>query len=480
MRTNASRGRVRLPPALSFALVVVLAALVAGCESAPDEADRTPGPPSLTATAGSATASPSPSPTPPPAATSTASPTPTATRDPAASSGQQGAVAVAVEDGSRAVLHQGTDPWLVVDAHRPGLTAGGTAVWTGVTAEGSRRFGLDGEVTDIAPGWGLTESADARSRAYLVGGADFRTAATVVVEREGAPVFEGQTAGWNPRMVFSPDGMRFAWIDWSVGEGVGDLKVLDLATGDVRTVATGLGHCQCDVPQHTTWSPSGAYLAYQTVRQSVRDPGEYGVVVINLDRGDETLVEAADLRPDSWVSIDSVEWLLTVGPDNRVLLTAPETGEERELARIPAASVSAFVENSLVEVRTDSGRDDHQTLLFDPASGERLVLLDGEGDAVLTPDGLATAVITRTELACTGLDIKHPAYEAQLPCDVADARWSPDGRYLALLPVQEGAPLRILDTTTGIQREIDRPPFGDLPQWSSDSRHVLWVWGGGP
>lgn len=98
---------------------------------------------------------------------------------------------------------------------------------------------------------------------------------------------------------------------------------------------------------------------------------------------------------------------------------------------------------------------------------------------MLTPDGMATAVITRSELACTALEIDHPSYEADLPCDVANVRWSPDGRYLALLPVQEGAPLRILDVTTGTQREIDRPQFGGLPQWSSDSRYVVWVWGGG-
>ncbi|MCK9486134.1 MAG: hypothetical protein M0R73_05440 [Dehalococcoidia bacterium] len=467
--------------ALTLTLIAALAVLLLACDSAPESGGATPTGGLSTEDAGTA-ASPVSTPTSEGSATGTAP----ATRTVTPSAGERyEAIAVAVETGARAVLHQGSNPWLIVDAYRPGLTAGGTAIWISTSGDEATRYALDRSVTDTAPGWSVVESADGRSRAYLVGGEDGRTAAAVVVEREGLRAFEGRTAGWGTRMVFSPDGMRFAWIDWSVGGGLGNLMLLDLATAQATTLATGLAPCACDVPQHSTWSPSGRYLAYQ--RHGSVDPSEHGVRVVNLESGEEMAIPRATLEPRSWVSIDGVEWVLTVGEGNRVFLTAPaapaEDGEterdQRELVRVQDASVHAAVENSLVIVRTESGRADHRTLVFDPASGERLVVLDGEGDVVLTPEGMATAVITRSELACTALEVDHPSYEADLPCDVADVRWSPDGRYLALLPVQEGAPLRILDATTGAQREVDTAGVRGLPQWSSDSRYLLWVSGGG-
>lgn len=479
MRDNTTLRPSRRFARFSIAILAAVAFALVACEGQPGDGTATQ--PGVTSTANeTASVTPQPSPTvsASPSASASPSPSPTRTSTPGSGTGQFGAVAVDVETGEAATLSTG--PWLIVDAHRPHLTTGGTAMWISTEPDEASRYALDGSVTETVPGWSPVESQDGRSRAYLVGGEDFRTAATVVVEREGLTVREVQTAGGQPRMTFSPDGMRFAWIDWSVGEGVGDLKVLDIETGDVRTVATGIGRCQCDVPQHSTWSPSGAYLAFQRPG-STAGVVEHGVAVVSLEGEDETLIDGATLAPRSWVSIDGVEWLLTVGPENRVRLTAPAADETtRELVRVEDASVRAAIENSLVVVRTQTGREEHQTLVFDPASGERLVVLDGEGDVVLTPDGMATAVITRTELACTGLDIKHPAYEAQLPCDVSGARWAPDGRYLALLPVQEGAPLRILDVTTGDQREVDQPGFGGLPEWSSDSRYIVWVWGGGP
>ena len=110
--------------------------------------------------------------------------------------------------------------------------------------------------------------------------------------------------------------------------------------------------------------------------------------------------------------------------------------------------------------------------------GERIRELRGVTDAVLTEDGIATAVISRNDLACTGIEVDHPDFKERLECNADDLRWSPDGRYLALIPQAESAPVQVLDVTTGDLVDVPHAgPEGTVPTWSEDSRYLIWIWG---
>ncbi len=90
----------------------------------------------------------------------------------------------------------------------------------------------------------------------------------------------------------------------------------------------------------------------------------------------------------------------------------------------------------------------------------------------------ATAIISRNDLTCTGVDVSHPDYEELLECNAEYLRWSPDGRYLALIPQAQSDPVTILDVTTGETTEVSHVgPRGTVPEWSEDSRYLVWVWG---
>src|SRR5690606_24548730 len=100
-------------------------------------------------------------------------------------------------------------------------------------------------------------------------------------------------------------------------------------------------------------------------------------------------------------------------------------------------------------------------------------------DAVLTANGIATATITRNDIACTGITVDHPDLKQTFDCTADDLRWSPDGRYLALIPQSQAAPVAILDVTTGETKEVPHAgPRGTVPEWSEDGRYLVWAWGG--
>jgi hypothetical protein len=155
---------------------------------------------------------------------------------------------------------------------------------------------------------------------------------------------------------------------------------------------------------------------------------------------------------------------------------AAEAEDEPRLLARPSGTTTARIQESLVVVRTIANRE-HHALVFDPVSGEQLRDLRGEGDVVLTSDGIATAIITRTELACTGLVVEHPDLRQTLPCDMQSVLWSPNARYLALFPTSDSAPIRILDTRTGAQVSIESPHPDASVSWSGDGSHLLFTWG---
>lgn len=442
-----------------LALVALFALGAAGCST--DDGDTTA---TTTATL-SATATIDAR----PPVTPTARPTEDATATPAPSAGEFGAASADPITGDVVVLFSGRDTWRTPPYGYSILTPGGDAAWLPTSPDQSTRFALDGTPTDTFPGWAVVESRDGRSRAGFVG-EDVEQRRTMIATRDDGRAEDSVSAeSWG--RTFAPDGRRLAWVEFVPGIATGAVRLLNVPSGLLQTLADGLERCDCDAQTPLSWSPSGAYLAYE-------NPADGSTNVVRIQTRETRVVADARIAEEPWVTFDGVEWLLTIGrDDNAVVLTPADPAvdaEPRVLGR-PSGATRARIQESLVLVRTVANRE-HHALVFDPVSGEQLRDLRGEGDVVLTPDGIATAIITRTELACTGLVVEHPDLRQTLPCDVQSVLWSPDARYLALFPTSDTAPIRILDTRTGAQVSLDLPHPDATATWSGDSAHLLFTW----
>jgi hypothetical protein len=441
-------------------LVAALALVLGGCTSDED----------ATATGTTAVASATATVEVRPTVTPTPRPTETATATPAASPGEFGAASADPITGDVTVLFRSSEARRALSYDYSILTPGGNAIWFPTSPEQSTRFALDGTPTDTFPGWAIVESADGRSRTAFVGdGAEQRH--TLLAVRDDGRVEE--TSGidsWG--RTFSPDGRRLAWIEFTPGIANGQVIVLNLPGGSRTTLVDGLERCDCDAQPPLNWSPSGEYLAYE-------DPADGSANIVHVQTRDVRTIPNARVAEQPWVALDGAEWLLTIGLEDNAILLTPAAADAEEKPRFlarPSGAASARIQESLVLVRTVSNRE-HHALIFDPVSGEQLRDLRGEGDVVLTSDGIATAIITRTELACTGLVVEHPGLHQTLPCDMQSVLWSPDARYLALFPTSDAAPIRILDTRTGARVSVKSPHPDAEVSWSGDGSHLLFTWG---
>ncbi|MCA9848258.1 MAG: PD40 domain-containing protein, partial [Dehalococcoidia bacterium] len=187
---------------------------------------------------------------------------------------------------------------------------------------------------------------------------------------------------------------------------------------------------------------------------------------------------AATAVVDGWVEADETELLLVLDDGAPTLFPVNVDEDPVVIQAPPGGAVRAGTLNGLVVVSTGTGAET-VTTIYDPVSGERVRELRGASDAVLTSRGIATAVISRNDLTCTGIQVDHPAFEERLECNAEDLRWSPDGRYLALIPQAASDPVSVLDVTTGAMTEVPHAgPRGTIPSWSEDGRYLVWVWGG--
>lgn len=431
----------------------------------------------------------------------TIAPSTTATETPSATPADEsdigwGVATVEVESGEVATLYESADTF------RPGLGQAfapwpeprNNGIWISPTTEEAVRYALDGEVVDRVEGWGVLESPRGQARSYFRAAGSDTTVTMIVERREGEPI---EVDGLNvSNRTFSADGARLAWLD-AVPDDGNLVKVLDLATGEVREIAE-VTACACDGYHYIEWSPSGRYLAYED--PAYDDPSRQGIYLYDVEDPEAQDPEAQDpetqapetRRPgyaatpvaDGWVQADESEFLLVL---EEGIPTLHPVDSEREpvVIRVDAqqgtgqqGAVRAHTLQDLVMVSTGTGPAT-RTLIHDPVSGEQLRELQGASDAVLTARGIATAVITRNDLTCTGIQIAHPDFEERLECTAEDVRWSPDGRYLALIPQAASDPVSILDVTTGDTTEIPHAgPRGTVPEWSEDGRYLVWVWGG--
>ncbi len=397
--------------------------------------------------------------------TPTIGPTASATETPATTAASEGDIGwgvatVEVATGDVVSLYEGAEAILLPEARNGG-------VWLDTEDGEAIRYTLDGTPDDRVAGWGVIEAPRERVRSYFT---EVGTAASpMLVEDDGRELLTVEGARIGAR-TFSPDGRWLAWLDWT-DEDRHLITVADLESGAIEVAAT-VSPCACDGFNYLEWSPSSRYLAYYD--PSEEDTSARGIYLLEVGGSDEPRRAQGDQWVvDGWVEANDGEYLLTL--DGRTPTLTPAGDGDAIVLEDRGSSAATLAD--LVAVFDGDGPA--QTMaIVDPVSGQRVRELRGVSDAVLTPDGIATAVISRNDLTCTGVEVSHPDFEERLDCTAEDLRWSPDGRYLALIPQDQSAPVQILDVTTG--ETIDVPhvgPRGTVPEWSEDSRYLVWVWG---
>ena len=409
----------------------------------------------------------------------------TATATPSATPADEGVigwgvVTVEIATGEVATLYEGRgqtfQPGIGL-AFAPWPEAHNGSIWLSPTMDETVRYSLDGDVEERIAGWGVLESPRGDARSYYV--SDGGGGVTLRIERVGADGPEGEPVeidGLNAsNRAFSADGRWLAWLDATPGDD-NLVMIASLETGDVTEVAR-VTPCACDGYHYIEWSPSGRYLAYED--PAYQDPSRQGVYLFDTENPEEEHPGfAANPVANDWIEADETELLLLLDDGVPTLFPVDVDDDPIVIQAPPGGAVRAGTLNGLVVVSTGTGAET-VTTIYDPVSGERVRELRGASDAVLTPRGIATAVISRNDLTCTGIQVDHPAFEERLECNAEDLRWSPDGRYLALIPQAASDPVSVLDVTTGESTTVPHAgPRGTVPSWSEDSRYLVWVWGG--
>lgn len=466
MTKTLHRGRSARGVALAT-FVFALTALLVACDSG--TADVSDGSPTSTPTRTPVGTTPTMEPT------STETGTAIGTATPSATAATQddigwGVATVNVATGEVASLYEGAEAILLPEARNNGI-------WLSVTQDEAVRYALDGTVEERLAGQSVLEGPGGRVRSYFTGPLD---TATMIVEHPFGDALEVEGRRIANR-TFTNDGRWLAWLDWT-DTPQHRVMAANLETGEIEEIAA-VSPCACDGYHYIEWSPSGRYLAYEN--PDYQDASVRGVYIQDIqsdaDGNDRDPVRLPDATPvfDGWLEADETEFLLTL--DGRIPTLHPVDEEAKPVvisvdASSPAVRASTL--QSLVTVSLGTGTD-ATTLIFDPVSGERVRELRGVTDSVLTEDGIATASITRNDIACTGVEVDHPAFKGTLDCTAEDLLWSPDGRYLAMIPQAQSAPVEVLDVTTGETTELPHAgPRGTVPEWSEDGRYLVWVWGG--
>lgn len=202
---------------------------------------------------------------------------------------------------------------------------------------------------------------------------------------------------------WSPDGDRVVYVAGETRDGPSDLFVVDLEGGEPEQVTSTPDRCESE----PTWTPDGAELVY------VSGPcgGEPdGLFAIGVEGGTERSLVAGGGWPD-------------VGPDGRLLYTAPVPGKPWYVQRLWVSE------------------------------------LDGSNPRDVTPDGFETA---------------------------SEATWSPEGDRIAFVsaagdmasddPVDWNEDVYVMDADGSDPQRLTTTPGNDHwpPSWSPDGRHLVY------
>jgi Tol biopolymer transport system component len=258
------------------------------------------------------------------------------------------------------------------------------------------------------------------------------------VPSDGGPVTSlkvtapGDAAG---EAAWSPDGDRLAFIMGPAAHvhdyaGDGDLYIIDIATGAIARLTTGLD------ASYPSWSPDGSQLVFVSGQGA-------GLSVIGADGSDRRVI--ADARG----YYENPSW----SPDGSAI------------AFQSVVSPGVLDRVAIYVVRSDGSNARQLT------DGSR-----SEGFPAWSPDGRSIAYSAADRLwlmAADGTD-PHPLTECDLPCvtDFAPA-WSPDGSKIAFVRQEDGGAARrlfVADVATGDVRRltpgidhVDRPAWRTQP-----------------
>lgn len=387
----------------------------------------------------------------------------------------------------------------------PTFAADGRSIWTDSPGGDAIRYSLAGdELERIDRARRVVESANGQGRFYSRIGADGSYQGRVFESAAGiAEVEQGS------RPEFSPDGARVAFTQWQADTQTSTLRVLDLASGEIVTLASGLEGCECGGGPGIAWSPTGRYLAYSDfgagdpstpTGEPAETPIDRGVHIIEL-----ATAQSTKITPEPWGRAGS--WhperdLIAVERDNALYFVDLETGEER-LVVAGTDSTNYWLDPGWRQVQSviSSGPPYvYQSVIFDPADGRELARWDGNGTPVWTESGPAFAARTSgsaVDLDCAGLLVDHPSLIESRCFEGAElASWSPDGRFLLLTRARHTQILRaaayvtirgwelvLFDTLTDTERVLSGDLLPDqYPQiqWNRDGTHALVVWPYGP
>jgi Tol biopolymer transport system component len=347
------------------------------------------------------------------------------------------ALAVAVVAGMLWALNR--EHPSVVPAVQPGVN--GAIVWTGAIADTDSPADVGVRAAD--PGSGavirvtnpagardseLTWSADGTRSAFLrayVDAGQIESADLVVRDLDGTEHVVVHCPGADPSclpapgFVLSPDGSRLA-LARSVADRGLMLEVLDVATGDTTKICDAI---TCGPMAELVWSPDGSRIAFSHVA-SDRDVSEV------VDRPDNGI----------WVaSADGSSARLLTHPD---VLTCAIGAHECSFDSGPSWSPNG---SAIAFVRTSAERSVSGLALVDPDTGK----ITPEADCVpicppaavpvWSPDGRRLAVMSvenprRAVPAILMMNLQQGDTSFVHVCDECRPEtvlWSPDGRQLA-------------------------------------------------
>jgi TolB protein len=261
-----------------------------------------------------------------------------------------------------------------------------------------------------------------------------------LVKADGTdPVRLTDDPGLELMAAWSPDGERVAYVAGATHDSPSDLFVLDLDGGEPLQVTSTPDRCE----SAPTWTPDGEELVYVS-GDCEGDPA--GIFAIRLDGGEERALVAGGSFPD-------------VGPDGRLLYTAPVPGEPWYVQRLWVSEPDGSQPRDV----TPRGFDSASEATWSP-DGSRIAFVVAAGDpSADVPEDW------NEEVYVMGSDGSDPRRLTTTPGnDHWPPSWSPDGRRLVYSAdgVPASAEVATVDLETlEVTMLTDNDTHDLLPSW---------------